>query len=36
MSKWPGDGGKKQEVFTTDYNEYTEQSLKKHGMKIIL
>ena len=36
MSRWPGDDDKKPEVYayTTDNNEYTEQSLKKHQMKI--
>ena len=36
MSRWPGDDGKKPEVYTTDNNKYTEQSLKKHGMKIFV
>src|SRR6218665_2415149 len=36
MSRWPGDDGKKPEVYTTDNNEYTEQSLKEHGMKIFV
>ena len=36
MSRWPGDDGKKPEVYITDNNEYTEHSLKKHGMKIFV
>ena len=36
MSRRPSDDGKKPEVYTTDNNEYTEQSLKKHGMKIFV
>ena len=35
MGRWPGDDGKKLEVCTTDNNEYTEQSLKEHGVKMI-
>ena len=31
-----GDDSKKPEVYTTDNNEYTEQSLKEHGMKIFV
>ena len=36
MSRCQGNDGKKPEVYTTDNNEYTEQSLKKHGMKIFV
>ena len=36
MSRRPGDDGKKKEVYTTDNNEYTEQSLKKYEMKIFV
>jgi len=36
MSTWPGDDGNKPEVYTTDNNEYTKQSLKKHGIKIFV
>jgi len=35
MSRWPGDNGKKPEVYTTNNNEYPEQSLK-HGVIIFV